>query len=46
MEDVEVLEAQQRSIAANPDLRLSAYNIDQGGVRVRQIIKRLCEAAA
>ena len=46
MEDVEVLEAQQRSIAANPDLKLGAYNIDQGGVRVRQIIKRLSESAA
>ena len=46
MEDVEVLEAQQCSIAANPDLKLSAYNIDQGGVRVRQIIKRLSENVA
>jgi phenylpropionate dioxygenase-like ring-hydroxylating dioxygenase large terminal subunit len=45
MEDVEVLEAQQRSIAANSDLKLSAYYIDQGGVRARQIIKRLSEAA-
>ena len=44
MEDVAVLEAQQRSIAANPDLKLSAYNIDQGGVRARQIIKRLIGA--
>ena len=46
MEDVEVLEAQQRSIAANPDLKLNAYNIDQGGVRVRQTIKRLIEKAS
>jgi vanillate O-demethylase monooxygenase subunit len=46
MEDVEVLEAQQRSIAANPDLNLMAYNIDQGGTRARQIIKRLAEARA
>lgn len=40
-EDREVLEAQQRSIAANPDLKITAYNIDQGGVRARQIIARL-----
>jgi len=46
MEDVEVLEAQQRSIAANPGMKLMAYNIDQGGVRARQIIKRLSEVAA
>lgn len=45
MEDVEVLEAQQRSIAANPDLKLTAFSIDQGGVRVRQIINRLIENA-
>lgn len=40
-EDVEILEAQQRAIQANPDLKLQAYNIDQGGVRARQIIARL-----
>jgi vanillate O-demethylase monooxygenase subunit len=40
-EDVEILEAQQRAISANPDLKLNAYNIDQGGVRARQIIARL-----
>lgn len=39
--DVEVLKAQQRAILANPELRLDAYNIDQGGVRARQIIARL-----
>ncbi|MEG3124066.1 aromatic ring-hydroxylating dioxygenase subunit alpha [Sphingomonas sp. GB1N7] len=39
-EDVEVLEAQQEAILANPDLKLTAYNIDQGGVRARQIIAR------
>lgn len=39
-EDVEILEAQQRSIAANPDLKLNAYNIDEGRVRARQLIKR------
>lgn len=40
-EDVEILEAQQRSILANPGQRLTAYNIDQGGVRARQVITRL-----
>jgi vanillate O-demethylase monooxygenase subunit len=39
-EDVEVLEAQQRSIAANGDLKLQAYNIDEGGTRARQMIAR------
>jgi vanillate O-demethylase monooxygenase subunit len=41
LEDVEVLEAQQRSISANPDLKLRAYAIDQGGVKARIIIDRL-----
>lgn len=40
-EDVEILEAQQRSIAVNPGLRLNAYSIDQGGVRARQMIDRI-----
>jgi len=39
-EDKVILEAQQRAIAANPDLRLAAYRIDEGGVRARQIIAR------
>ena len=39
-EDVEILEAQQRSIVANPNFKLSAYNIDEGGVRARQLIAR------
>lgn len=43
-EDRVILEAQQRSIDANPDLKLQAYNIDQGGVRARQIIARLIKA--
>ena len=37
-EDKEILEAQQRSIAANPDMKLNAYSIDQGGVRARRVI--------
>ncbi|OYY70258.1 aromatic ring-hydroxylating dioxygenase subunit alpha [Sphingomonas sp. 28-63-12] len=44
-EDVEVLEAQQRSIDANPSLRLRGYNIDQGGVKARAVIARLIRAA-
>lgn len=44
-EDKEILEAQQRSILVNPDLRLNSYNIDQGGVRARQIISRLIRQA-
>jgi vanillate O-demethylase monooxygenase subunit len=43
-EDKEILEAQQRSILANSGMRLNAYNIDQGGVRARQIIDRLIRA--
>jgi len=43
-EDVEILEAQQRSIARNPDLKLRAYSIDQGGVRARRVIDRLALA--
>ena len=37
-EDKEILEAQRRSIAANPDMKLNAYSIDQGGVRARRVI--------
>lgn len=45
LEDVEILEAQQKSIAANPHLRLNGYNIDQGGVKARAIINRMIRAA-
>lgn len=45
-QDVEVLEAQQRSIGANPDLKLRAYNVDSGGVRARRLIDRLIAAEA
>jgi vanillate O-demethylase monooxygenase subunit len=44
-EDRDILEAQQRAIAANPDLRLQAYRIDEGGVRARQVIARAIKAA-
>lgn len=40
LQDKEVLEAQQRAIEANPHIKLSAYNIDEGGTRARQIIAR------
>lgn len=40
-EDVEVLEAQQKSILANPEQKLRNYNIDEGGMRSRRVIKRL-----
>jgi phenylpropionate dioxygenase-like ring-hydroxylating dioxygenase large terminal subunit len=43
-EDKELLEAQQRAIAANPDLKLMAYRIDEGGVRARQLIARAIAA--
>jgi vanillate O-demethylase monooxygenase subunit len=35
------LEAQQRSITANPHLKLKAFGIDSGGVRARQAIQRM-----
>jgi len=44
-EDKVVLEAQQRSIQANPGSKLAAYNIDQGGVRARQLITRTMRAS-
>lgn len=43
-EDRAVLEQQQASMRANPDLKLRAYSIDQGGVRARQIIARAIAA--
>ncbi|MFM5907868.1 MAG: Rieske 2Fe-2S domain-containing protein [Novosphingobium sp.] len=43
-EDIVILEAQQKAIAANPDLRIQAYRIDEGGVRARQLISRAIKA--
>lgn len=43
-EDEIILEAQQRSIDANPGLRLRAFNIDAGGMQARAIIERLIQA--
>jgi len=34
------------AILANPDLKLNAYNIDQGGRRARQVIARLMRQQA
>ena len=45
-EDVEVLEAQQRSIEANPTMKLRAFSIDSGGVRSRLLLERLIKAQA
>jgi len=43
LEDVAILEAQQRSILNNPSLKLKAFSIDMGGVRARQLISRMME---
>jgi vanillate O-demethylase monooxygenase subunit len=43
-EDVEVLEAQQKAILTNPDMKLRGFNIDQGGVKSRLVISRLIKA--
>ncbi len=45
-EDVEILEAQQRSIDLNPALRLRTFNIDAGGARARAVIERRLKAQA
>ena len=45
-QDVEVLEAQQRSIDANPDLKLRNLNVDAGGVLTRRMVDRLIAAEA
>ena len=40
-QDVEILEAQQRSISLNSDLDLRNLNVDGGGVLARRMIERL-----
>ena len=45
-EDAEILTAQQKAIDSNPDLKLSAYRIDEGGVRSRQLISRAIKSQA
>ena len=44
LEDVAVLEAQQRSMLANPHLKPKAFSIDVGGVRARHVIERMIQA--
>jgi vanillate O-demethylase monooxygenase subunit len=41
LEDVAVLEAQEKSILANSRLALKAFGIDSGAVRARAVIERL-----
>ena len=43
-EDIEVLEAQQRSINARPERRLSNFKIDKGSVYARRIIDQALAA--
>lgn len=45
LEDVEVLEAQQRSIDRLPQRKLRAFSIDSGGVRARLMLERLLRDA-
>jgi len=45
-EDIEILEAQQRSIETNRDLKMRNFSIDAGGVRARAIIRRLAGRAS
>ena len=45
-EDMVILQAQQAAITANPDLKLAAFQIDEGGVRSRQLIARAMKEPA
>jgi phenylpropionate dioxygenase-like ring-hydroxylating dioxygenase large terminal subunit len=44
LEDVAVLEAQQRQIDRLPDRPLRAFSVDSGGVRARLMLQRLLKA--
>lgn len=46
LEDVAVLEAQQRQIDRLPDRKLRAFSVDSGGVRARLMNERLARKAA
>lgn len=46
MEDVEVLEAQQKSIEINKGARMRVLNIDSGGAHSRKVIERLIKENA
>ena len=41
LEDLEMLEAQQRNLSAQPERKLLSLNTDLGGVQARRIIERL-----
>ena len=43
MEDLEMLESQQRNLLARPERKLLSLNTDLGGVQARRIIDRLVE---
>jgi len=43
LEDLAVLEAQQRNHSAQPERKLLSLNTDQGGVQARRVIERLIE---
>ncbi|MCR6645401.1 MAG: hypothetical protein NVV62_13320 [Terricaulis sp.] len=43
-EDVEILEAQQRSIDDFPDRKLRAFSIDAGGAHARRVLERMQKA--
>lgn len=43
-EDIEVLEAQQKRISQNPDLRLRTLSIDAGGAHARRIIEKAIQS--
>jgi vanillate O-demethylase monooxygenase subunit len=45
-EDVEILERQQKSISANPDMSLRSLSIDAGGAHSRRVIERLMKQDA
>jgi phenylpropionate dioxygenase-like ring-hydroxylating dioxygenase large terminal subunit len=45
-EDIEILERQQVSIAANPDMALRVLSIDSGGAHSRRVIERLIKQDA
>ena len=46
LEDVEVLEAQQRNIDLLPDRKLRAFSVDAGGVRARLLLDKLARGEA
>ena len=43
-EDIDVLEAQQENMSRRPDRYLANFNIDEGGVRARRLIRKALAA--